>query len=269
MLSWRVSIVARIAVIVLSLTGVVTVNDTRPAGAATTSSKIVAIYGDSIMFESAGVVAKNLASHKGWKEAMSSFPGSAPCDWLAQLKSDLTQLHPGVVVLETMGNDATTCMTRVTGSRGSRAYYNEYRSNFDTYFGDATKAGAKVVFIQPIPVLSSRFNGVLEHLTEIAKTEAAKYPDVSISSAPRDAVTVSGRFVMKKACLPRETVAMGCNKTTREIIVRAPDHVHLCPTGYPAPYSFFTGCSVYSSGAVRHGSAVVDTAISPPRPIRP
>lgn len=237
----------------------------KPAGTAV-------LYGDSIMYESAPSIATQFAKKQGWTHAIRAFPGIAPCDLVPQLATDLVALRPKVVTLETMGNSFVTCMLDANGVRltfGSAAYYDRYRADFNAFFGLATAAGAKVVFITPLPQPYPTNMTVTRRLNEIAREEAAKFSGVSISAAPRNAVGVSGKFAPLKRCLANETVAMGCDPVTRKIAVRAPDGVHLCPAGYPTPESFLAFCSVYSSGARRFATAIVNATVSPPKPVRP
>ena len=122
---------------------------------AETAPKLALFYGDSIMYEARHAMTHAFRVTPGWTLRIRSFPGVAPCDWLPYLDSDLKTLHPAVVVLETMGNDFTACMTRVTGTRGSGAYYAKYRSDFYTFFDASSRAGATFVFVRPLPVLPS------------------------------------------------------------------------------------------------------------------
>lgn len=230
------------------------------------------LYGDSIMYESAPYVATQFARKKGWRFSIRAFPGIAPCDLVPQLAADLVTLQPKVVTLETMGNSFVSCMLDANGERlpyGSVAYYDRYRADFNTFFGLATAAGAKVVFITPLPQPYPVNMTVTDRLNAIAREEAAKFSGVSISVAARNAVGVGRKFTPTKRCLLTETATMGCDPSTRKITVRAPDGVHLCPTGYPTPESFLAFCSVYSSGAFRFARAVVSATVSPPKPVTP
>jgi len=227
-----------------------------PRAGAAAAPKTVLMYGDSILFESTPVITHAFAGKAAWNVRIRGLPGSAPCDWLPQLTSDLRHLHPDIVVLETMGNDLTACITRASPTRGSPAYFRKYTADIRTYFAGAKKAGAHVLFVQPLPVVKERFTKILGRLTNIAKAEAAEFGNVTISGATRRALAEADKFTATKPCLAGESASMGCNKATSRIVVRAPDHLHLCPTGYPTDASFFAGCPVYSSGSVRYGKAL-------------
>jgi hypothetical protein len=223
----------------------------RRPGSAATARKTVIVYGDSVVYESSHEIATAFAATKKWSYHVRAYIALAPCDYLPMLRADLAALHPAVVVIQTMGNDLSACMTRVTTDRRSPAYFAKYRADLHALFRDASRAGAKVQFLQPLPVLAAEFNAALNRIGAIAKAEAAKFKGVKVSAGPRNAVTDAGKFTLRKACLPGETRARGCTAANR-ILVRAPDHVHLCPI------RLVNGCAVYSSGAVRFAAAVVD-----------
>ncbi len=229
------------------------------------------LYGDSIMFESTNQIASQFATKAGWTFKNTSYPGSAPCDWFAQLQSDLATLHPKIVVLETQGNSLTPCMRDANGNQivfGSQAWLNKYRTDLDFYFSTATAAGAKVLFVYPLPESSSSATKSLVSLKNMALAEAGKYHGVSVSGAPRNAVTSSGTFVWRKTCLSTETASMGCGaEVAGKIRVRSPDGVHLCPIN--PNWSVIPSCSVYSSGEFRWSKSLVSTTINPPAPILP
>ena len=65
-------------------------------------------------------------------------------------------------------------------------------------------------------------------------------------------LTPDGRYTPQLPCLDSETTADGC--TNGQIIVRAPDGIHFCPTvsGGTQP------CPVYSSGAHRFAGGMAD-----------
>jgi hypothetical protein len=65
------------------------------------------------------------------------------------------------------------------------------------------------------------------------------------------AVLDQGRFTDTLPCLPQEGVAEGC--VDGRIRVRADDGIHFCLTSIPRGAD---RCPVYSSGAVRFGSAM-------------
>jgi len=228
-------------------------------------------YGDSIMYESTSQMNAQFASKSGWTDKITAFPGSAPCDWFTQLQTDLSTLHPNIVVLETQGNSITDCMKDSNGNLipfGSQAWLDKYRTDIDFYFSNATATGAKVLYVNALPEPNTTTNKQLNSLIAVAKTEAGKYHGVSVTGAPRNSVSSSGAFVWRKNCLAGETAAMGCGSLVAgKITVRSPDGVHLCPINFTDLNSWYAGCQVYSSGEVRWGQSIVNTTVAPPAPL--
>lgn len=182
----------------------------------------------------------------------------------------MSVIVPQVVTLETAGNALRQCMSDRNGGTapliGSTEWANLYRQDLNEFFSTATTAGSKVVFVKPPSMAATWYNSAINQLITIATEEAGKFHGVSVSGVPRNAVTSSGKFTFKKACLATETSALGCG-IDGKIIVRSSDGLHFCPSGLNA--SLPNGCSIYSSGAYRWGKSLVNTTVNPPAPILP
>ncbi len=227
-------------------------------------------FGDSIMYESYWHMVSQFSKKKGWTYHVSAYPGYALCDWLSAIDAKLAT-KPSVLVIESQGNSVTSCMKDANGINypyGSAGWLNKYKTDFNHVFASANANGVKVLVVYPLPFAAPSLTTYSSQLTTMIKTEAAKYHNISVTAAPRNAVTSSGKFIWEKSCLATETTAMGCNAVTRKITVRAPDGIHLCPTA-TGSYNFMNGCPQYSSGEYRYAKALVAATVSPPAPLLP
>ena len=240
----------------------------RPA----TSRHVLQAYGDSILWESASAIGPSLNARPGWAFHVHAVSGTAPCDWINQLKRDLAStnasVRPTVVMLEFTGNSWTKCMSSPSTGKllviGTRPWLEKYRTDFDTFFSTASARGVPTVVLRPITLdpkttlaKGKPFADVLDNLYAVALEEADKYPLVVSNESPRRAVALNGSFSMHLPCLSDETLLKGC-KPDGTILVREPPGLHFCPVGYPKGPT--VPCAVYSSGAKRFGSALATVA---------
>lgn len=244
------------------------------AHAAAAPTKHALLYGDSITWESTSWTQYTFTTHKTWTLAIRATVGYAVCDMLPQLPADLATYQPTVVALEAVGNSNRPCMvdpaTGTAPAMDSPAYLAHYRADLAQFMSEVTATGAKMVFLNGPPVVNPtvpEWTQAVTDINAIAKTLAANYHGVSISNAPRNSVSKSGKFTQYKPCLPYETVDLGC--VNKQIAVRTiaptPDQgLHLCPTGLT-----FSGCTSYSSGERRWGVAAAHAMLAPPKPIVP
>jgi hypothetical protein len=237
-----------------------------------TVSHVALAYGDSLTYETTPTVAARFASKPSWRVTVRAYPYVALCDMVGWLQADLVSgARPTIITVETHGGDSTPCMDEPDGTqivRDSPDYYAHYRADFDAFFAAATSIGARVVVFATPPDKAATSQIEQNTLTAIATTEAGLFHGVSISKAGRTALG-GNRWRQTERCVAIETAAMGCDTTTDQIIVRAPDTVHFCPTGYADLNALLAGCPIYSSGAYRYGRALASAIVNPPRPILP
>lgn len=244
----------------------------QAASAATAPKPVkVVFFGDSIVYESGVAIASQARTHPNWNYKFESYPGVALCQMQHPLSVELAKTHPQIIVLETMGNSnvKTPCMKDqggVLNAFGTAGWLTKYRTDLHAFFKAASDAKVKVLFVNPIPADDAAHNAGLTRLMNVAATEARKFHGVSITSAPRHAVSDNGVFTRTKPCLPSEGVAQGCDAQSHTIGVRAPDGIHLCTPGLE---QVSQKCLVYSSGEVRFGAAVVSATFHLPRPALP
>ena len=94
-------------------------------------------------------------------------------------------------------------------------------------------------------------NTIYEELAAANRRGGVTYSDAGQS------VLADGRFTWRLACLPHEP----CTGPSGSNTVRSPDGVHFCPTGITTLDSPYNLCNVYSSGAYRFATAMLDPAL--------
>ena len=94
----------------------------------------VTLYGDSLASESQAFFREALVG-AGIKDVHTrTFGGTAPCDWLEEMRHDAGTLHPTIVVIEFAGNALTPCMHDANGAQLTGGDY------YAKYFEDTTEA---------------------------------------------------------------------------------------------------------------------------------
>lgn len=246
------------------LAGVLVVGCAIPAGAST--PKTALIYGDSLVWESRWKTLQTINASSGWTDVDRSVVGTAPCDWLAELPSDLATYKPTTVTLATAGNTgSTSCMTAPTGSP---EYFAQYRSDLDSIFLQVTATDARMVFVEDPPFMDPTRDAAVAQIISIAVDLAGRYHGVSIVTSARSGLSKRGKYVAYKPCLSTETASMGCNAGQIAIRTESGDPnqigLHLCPGGIPKPLA---PCQTYSSGEWRFGKVLGSVAKHPPAPV--
>ena len=77
---------------------------------------LVILYGDSLSFEAHGAFADELASTTRSELISRIVPGTSPCDHRAAMEADRAE-RPDVVVIQFVGNNASSCSLGPTGER--------------------------------------------------------------------------------------------------------------------------------------------------------
>jgi hypothetical protein len=235
------------------------------ANAAQAPPKVVVIYGDSLVSESMAQVQANFGSK--YQVVGRAVPGTAPCDWIPQLQSDLAALHPTVVAVATAGETqgAGSCEQRPQNSTRMRS---DYQAALTTITQAVTATSAQLVFVQDPPFLDATRNAMGVQIDADELGLAYQYPHVSVYTAARKAFATktNGTYVAYAKCLGTETAANGCNPSTRQIAIRTLSGggtgVNLCPDGIVGT----SGCDEYSSGEARFGKSVA-VAAQKPKPL--
>ena len=103
---------------------------------------VVVLYGDSLAWEARNVFEQALADQPV-EVVTRTFGGTAICDWHDEMTDDAATLRPGLVVIEFVGNNYTSCMQDHAGEPLTGA------ALVDRYAADAEAAIATFTSIEP------------------------------------------------------------------------------------------------------------------------
>jgi hypothetical protein len=221
----------------------------------------VVLYGDSLASEASGYFRDALAAGGVTDVKLSTFGGTAICDWLDGMRTDAATLRPTAVVVEFSGNAITPCMSDPSG----RSLAEDTASYHEKYLGDARQVleifaatGTRVYFAgAPITRKAEETDQVDAHwLNELYaaladSAEHGRYVDAGRATLRRDHWTAT------LPCMPGEPCTGGVDATGTPVnVVRAPDGGHFCPGAPDAVRGVTEECPVWSSGAYRFANAM-------------
>jgi hypothetical protein len=223
------------------------------------------MIGDSLTFESAGPFFGQVLKHKGWAASVHAIGGSAPCDWVTWLPTDIATFHPTTIGIATVGNWwPSACMAGIEPN--SPEYWAKYRADIGTLIAQAQAAGSHVVLFSPPPMLDPMRQTISKQLTVELKALATQY-HVGFAGGIRSALG-GAKYTPYKGCLPGETAAMGCVNATiavRSLPPASDAGLHLCPVGLLTTPNL--QCPMYSSGEVRFGQQAGNALVALYRPL--
>lgn len=209
-------------------------------------SRVVVLYGDSLAYSARDYFSFTTSS-RGWAPVVRTFGGTAPCDWMPQLETDLA-LRPAYVVFAFSGNSMTPCMVDpATGAQlAGPAVVDKYRADVTAMVALASAGGARPVVVGT-PVAASGGGAALAVMDQqiVDATPGALYVDGGETIAP------GGVYVPAMPCRSDEGAELGC--VDGMIRVRNDDGVHFCPDDPVSMEGRGVECPVYASGARRYG----------------
>lgn len=199
------------------------------------------LYGDSISFEARFQLATDHLAHHGYRLTVKAFPGTAPCDWLSQIRADLrAPVKPRLIALEFYGNNFTPCMNDLAVT--DPAFLDKYEETLTKIRDAAVSKKVPVYWITPPPLHPSSPNPDL-HDEIKAIADGLDFNIVNAGNAVADG---SGNWVEFLPCLASEGVPQGCFGGV--VKVRDNDLVHF----------YFDGAhDQYSGGVARWSNALV------------
>ncbi|CAO5239704.1 SGNH domain-containing protein [Frankia sp. AgKG'84/4] len=211
----------------------------------------IALWGDSLAWESQGSFAQTVtAEHRDSAPArvlMRTWGGTAPCDWLTDIRDQSRRWHPTVAALAFSGNQGSDCM------RG-RDLLSAYRQDVTAAVEQLTAAGTTVLLVEAPPRRDQPVDAAgLTPLDRLWREIAASHPRTQVAPAGRAVSADDGRFAPTLPCDRGETCGPGGMVT-----VRSPDGTHFCPSVEPP----MTPCPVVSPGAARYGAAIAREALA-------
>jgi uncharacterized protein len=143
-------------------------------------------------------------------------------DWPAELRIDLANQRPELVVVMMGANDAQSL---VDGGRviqfGTPAWNADYGRRLGAFIDEANAGGAHVLWVGMPPMASPQLNAQVQDLNAVARSQVA--------GDPRLAVYLSSVKVLGNAQGGFSTYLT--DTSGAEIAVRTPDGVHLTPGG--------------------------------------
>lgn len=169
----------------------------------------VILYGDSLALEARDFFALSIQSGGEAVVVDRTYGGTAVCDWLDRMRSDVRDLQPSVVVLEFVGNNVTRCMQGSDGPLTGGALVQKYRA--DARIATAILAGAGVrVYWMGGP----RVSGIRSiELTGIRQVYEAESRRLTFATPPLDRVRYvdagrslleNGKYTTTLPCAQRE-----------------------------------------------------------------
>jgi hypothetical protein len=218
----------------------------------------VALYGDSLADQSRVAFSARMRQRAPGELTVSTFPGTALCDYVLAIAGELIARRPQVLVLEFSGNSFTDCMRDDRGSLlpiGSDAWRGRYLEDLRAVLKVAMVTNTSVVWATAPPVdHPGNPEDYPRRLANAVRVLAADEPRLQVADTGV-ALTTDGHSY--RATLPcrsdeREVCADG------HIVVRAADRLHFDCRGAVDR----TSCAGYSAGARRYGEAMADAAIA-------
>lgn len=222
------------------------------------SKRRVILYGDSLAVEARDYFSLAMQTGDEIEVMDRTFGGTAICDRLDQMRSDLRKFQPTAVVLEFVGNNLTRCMQGPNGPFTGADLVEKYRTDARIATEIFAGAGVRVFWIGGARVASVREF----EFTGIRRVYEAEPSRLTFATPPADrvqyvdagrALLEDGNYTTTLPCAPNEGFDEGC--VNGRIPVRSPDGIHLCPTEFDREAN---RCPVYSGGAARFGFAMAD-----------
>jgi lysophospholipase L1-like esterase len=225
-------------------------------GGSEPSRRTVAVYGDSLLAESQADLEAALRADGRTNVRVSSFGGTALCDWVDTITQDARERPADIVVLTFSGNNMTTCTRDATGRPlAGDALRARYLSDAVAVMEATDGATARVLWVSaptPRPVAPGESPADDRAVELVFETVAQRYARAEFVDAGA-AVEDGGQYADTLPCLPGEP----CPPSGR-VPVRSPDGVHFCPLAYEPGRP----CRSWSSGAWRFGNAIADAVIA-------
>jgi peptidoglycan/LPS O-acetylase OafA/YrhL len=210
----------------------------------------IAIYGDSIMNEVAPSIRVLMGDRRDLIVDSHAVAGVSLCDLVTRLRNDIAEAKPDIAVVETNGGSFTPCMQAdgVPLEPGSDEYLRRSAVAFEDFFEAAESASIPVLVVAPPPAPTAEARTVQADLWRLAQEAAADSGDVRFDRSARDALG-GDTWVGQLPCRAVEDASLGC--TDGMIVVRSPNRLNFCPSGYRPDIP----CREHASGLARYAAA--------------
>lgn len=207
----------------------------------------VALWGDSLAWESKDAFTRAVRADGRASVLVRTWGGTAPCDWLPDMRDQAQRWRPTTAVLVFSGNQITACMK-------GRDMVTAYRQDVTKAVDLLTEHGIDVVLVEAPPRRDQPVDSAgMTPLDRVWMDIARTHDRTRVAPAGR-VLTNNGRYTTTMPCDPDETCDPGGIVT-----VRSPDGVHFCPVA-EKPMGL---CPVPAPGAVRFGSEIAREVLHP------
>jgi hypothetical protein len=231
------------------------------------SGPVIGIYGDSISYQASPWSDVAVAAAGGRVVGL-RFPGLAACDLVESVRRDLAKpegQRPRVVVVSTVGNSLSNCMTAPNGKLApyaSPAFWSLYRAAI-TQIAEATaRAGVPMVFTWgPSSAPHGEAFVDEQHLGLLAEDVAREHPHLVVAHVGAVVLDSSDAYQVWLPCAPDETTAEGCERGKVRIRVSSTNGHFYCPASEVLPNGWPRTCPVMSPGARRYGNELARVAL--------
>jgi hypothetical protein len=223
----------------------------------------VVVYGDSLTFEARDFVAF-LGSANGMTTVVRSFGGTATCDWMSRIRTDMRTIRPRLVVLAFSGNNITPCMYPEGHELTGDALKDKYARDTNAAVKVVRASGARAVLVGAPRSENARTDADWDRIHDAYRRIADRTAGVTFADGSR-LIAPGGKWSATQTCLDRERTIVNTDgtrpcTTRNRITVRAPDGAHFCPGGKAAMRGVTGSCPRYASGAYRYASTIVRAA---------
>jgi hypothetical protein len=206
----------------------------------------VLLFGDSLLVEAAPHV-RSLAAKAGIDVDIEAYGGTAICDWTPGADATRRRFTPDVSVVAFSGNSLTPCTQRRAGSSLGIAYGKDLDAMVRVL-----KPSGPVYAVRPP---ARRYWNISAQAVDASYADAGRAGSVRLIEGGQ-LISPGGTWVQAMPCLAGEPCAGPVVQKVRENVVRSPDGLHFCPTGYDKGR-----CGQWSSGAYRYALTIMGVVV--------
>lgn len=236
-----------------------------PATSSSTSTPAVrptqvAVFGDSLAWETQLYYDQLIHADKDIPHTYDTFGGTAICDWFDRMRQVEASYHPQAVELEFSGNNLTPCMKGY--ELYTAAYYAKYRQDTLSAINILVAGGSHVYLIgAPITKKQESVPNWQSLNLQYAAIAAANPQHVTYINAGSAVEGPGSTFTETLPCQMGQPCTGPTVDGVPSNVVRSTDGTHFCPTKEGDVHGVVDRCAVYSSGAYRFASAMVNAVV--------
>jgi hypothetical protein len=223
--------------------------------AATTPTRVLYV-GDSLSYEARNPFTFTTMLSGRAQVHQLVYGGTALCDWLPRIKSEMATWQPQAISIEFVGNSFTACMKNpATGQQYTgTALVSKYMTDAQAALAIIKPYGTQVWFQGVPPMRDAGLNSQRLSMNSGFQQLAAKqsWTHYNYAGQAVEWYQTPGKYVDFLPCSSADTGSRCTNPPFTR--VRALDGVHFCPVNATAKSGVTSDCPVWSSGAWRYGA---------------